>query len=63
MECTDEQIRESFERYQAGPELLELYNRLDLSLGEYVGAAVKDAYYSGFRSAMALNRQEKNRKC
>ena len=54
MEYTDEQIRESFERYQADPGILELYNRLDLSLGEYIGAAVKDAYYSGFRSAMAL---------
>lgn len=54
MECTDEKIKEFFERYQAGPEILELYNRLDLSLGEYIGAVVKDAYYSGFRSAMAL---------
>ena len=54
MEYTDDKIKEFFDKYQAGPEILELYNRLDLSLGEYIGAAIKDAYFNGFRSAMTL---------
>ena len=34
MNDKEKQIMESFNKYQAGPEILKLYNRLDLALGE-----------------------------
>ena len=29
---------------------------LDLALGEYIGAAIKDAYYSGYRAGLEQNK-------
>ena len=52
MNDKEKQIMESFNKYQAVPEILKLYNRLDLALGEYIGAAIKDAYYSGYRTGL-----------
>lgn len=50
MNDKEKQIMESFNKYQAGQEILKLYNRLDLAIGEYIGMAVKGAYYGGYRT-------------